>query len=348
MAYSFKLYNRDESELWELPYERISLKEELNRGLDASLEIPFPSFSKYASKLNTTVKNILAGGFRSWRLYRDDSLLYRGLPVHAAMSGGEAGATSISVNITDYMGFLSRRHTPEYLFYASEDASDILWNEIDRTQNDSSGHGDLGLTRGTQATVKNRQRTLRFDKILDLAVGMSRAKVVDGYDWWIDTSLQVNTADMRGNERPEIVFSEFNTLSWTANLPLLGRLANRVHVLGEGMGDDMISVTRENTTVMEMWTLVEESLNEKSVSSTTLLEERGDRLLEKRAEPKIVFALSTRDTAPDVIDYEVGDIVRVQRPEIDFNELLRINSRAMTIYSSGQAIIDLTFEEVDL
>lgn len=345
--YSFRLYNSDNSQVWELPYTRMTLSEELNKGLDGNLSLSYSALDRYAEKLNTSVDGILSSEFRSWRLYRGSDLLYRGLLSHRSIEAGQTGPSTIVVYFTDYVGALGSRFTDIEDIHSNKDSSDIAWALIDDTQ--SQTNGDLGITRGTNPTTKNRDRTFRHRNIRDAIIGMSQAKVADGYDFDIDNTLQFNVYyPSKGQSRPEIMFSDFNVLSWSSNRPLTTKLFNRVHVLGEGLGADLTAVTRENTTPMATWGLVEATLPEKSVSNTTELEDRGDRFLERTAEIRDTLNINTLDDRPGIDQYGLGDSVRVVIDSLGLDEMLRLDTRTLQITPSGFAQVSLTFQEREI
>lgn len=344
MAYSFKVYNSDESELWEVPFESIRIEEELNKGLDGQLTVPFQTIKQYADAFNTTPDGIIASGYRSWKLYKDTDLLYQGVLSERQISGGQSGATTYNIYFTDYVGFLSTFYTAEAAIYSNQDSSDIAWDLIDDRQNDAGGNGDIGITRGADPTTKNRDRTFRRESVLNAIVGMSRAKVADGFDFDIDNSLQFNIYyPQKGTQRPEIVLDSFNIISWTSNRRLASKLVNRVHVIGAGAGEDLITQTRENTTPQSTWGLLEGSLSEKSVSTSSELQDRGDRYLEQNATPTDKVSVRIRDDSPDIRTYQLGDSLTVKLEELSYSELLRVESRNIEIKPDGQAIINLTF-----
>lgn len=342
--YSFRLYNSDNSQVWELPYTRMTLSEELNKGLDGNLSLSYSALDRYAEKLNTSVDGILSSEFRSWRLYRGSDLLYRGLLSHRSIEAGQTGPSTIVVYFTDYVGALGSRFTDIEDIHSNKDSSDIAWALIDDTQ--SQTNGDLGITRGTNPTTKNRDRTFRHRNIRDAIIGMSQAKVADGFDFDIDNTLSFNVYyPSKGQTRPEIVFNEFNILSWSSDRPLTTKLYNRVHVLGEGLGEDLVAVTRENTAQMANWGVVEAALSEKSVSNVSELEDRGDRFLERTAIIRDTLTINTTDNRPSINQYGLGDTVRVVLDSISFDELLRLEGRTLQIQPSGFAQVTLTFQE---
>jgi hypothetical protein len=343
--YTFKVFNRAEDEVWEVPYEGINLTEEINKGLDGTLKIPYPSIKKYATAMQTTPDGIFASSFRSWRLFRDGNLLFRGVFSHRRITGGQTGATSYEVKLADYFAMLARRYTAlEVLYDGTDDSADIAWDLIDTTQLDDEG--DLGITRGTHPTTKDRQRTLRHDNVRDVLVGMSRLKVADGYDMDINNQLQFNIYyPTKGTLRPEIVFNDFNIISWSSDRPLTAKLANRVHVLGAGTGAGLTAATRNDTTQRATWGLLTGTLSEKGVSDSGELNDRGDRFLEKNNVPTDTIAITCRDVSPDISTYDLGDTVTCELSEIDFKEEMRVEKRVFDIKPNGQAVINVGLGE---
>lgn len=344
--YLFNVFNNAENELWQLPYERLDLTEEINKGIDGSLSISYEAIKKYAAKFNLSPDGIIAASLRKWKLYRDTDLFARGLLTHRTIEGGNTGASTIVVYFTDYLGALGARYTPFLDTYTATDSSDIAWSIIDDSQNDASGFGDLGITRGLNPTTVDRQRTFRHENIRDAIYGMSRDKVDNGFDFDIDNTLNFNVYyPQKGQARPEIVLSEFNIISWSLNRPLSSKIGNRVHVFGEGLGDDLVAVTRENTTPMATWGLQEKTLSEKTTSDTDELSDRGDKFLSKYQTPQETVSVTIRDVSPDLFSYNLGDTVTVKLASVNFEEQLRIIKRTVSINPSGQATVQLSFEE---
>jgi hypothetical protein len=345
MAYTFKVLSADESEVWELPYEKITITEEVNKGVDGNINIPYPSLAKYASLMKTSPDGIIASALRYWRLYRDNTLLFRGVFSHRRISGGKTGATTYQAFFGDMVAYLAKRATNLEEIETNEPSNDIAWTRIDNAQNDGD-YGDLGITRGANPTTKSRDRTMRHDKVLDVIVGMSNLKVKDGFDFDIDTQLQFNIySPEKGMSRPEIIISEFNRLSWTSDRPLTLKLANRVHVLGQGQGAEMVAVTRNDTDQQETWGLLTDVISEKGVGETDELNDRGDQYLIKNSTPTDTFSVKVRDVSPDILTYSLGDTVRLIIEEIGVNTLVRIERRTWEIQPNGQAILTLGFGE---
>jgi hypothetical protein len=332
--FEIKLFNIGETLQWSIPFDSFTLTEDLNKGMDGTINISYKALENYLTALKTTPDTMLGSGTRLAKIYKDSTLIFNGVVMNRQTRGGKVGATSLTLPIGDYLAFLAKRRTAALRAFTSEDSADIAWTLIDESQNDASGFGDLGITRGSHPTTKDRDRTLRFDNVRDVIVGMSNEKVKDGYDCDIDTSKVFNIYyPAKGTSRPNIVFDDFNIISFTSDEPLAGKLTNRVYVLGVGFGDSQIYEKREDTSVMPNWYLQEDVLSEKDVSQATTLQDRGDQFLTDNKEPVSSFSLTHLDNTPDILDYSVGDTVRVRVDSIGLDDLLRIKKR--TIYVEG-------------
>jgi hypothetical protein len=343
--YHLFLFNADESQKWELPFQSITITEELNLGVDGQVSISFPSISRYAEALNTDPESILVSAARHWKLYKDTTLLYAGILINRRLAGGQYGATSYVISIGGWDALLARRNTESYVFYDNDDSADIAWAEINRTNTED----DTGITRGTHPTTKNRQRTGIYDNLRDFIIGMSANKVDDGYDWEITPNKVFNiyyAPTLKGTSRPEIVIDSFNRLSFTADRPLQGRLANRVNVLGEGSGQDMVTASVEDSgTPRTTWGLLETTLAQKGVGSTSELEDRGNEYLAKMKSPTEDISVVVRDSSPDITTYAVGDTLTAKIEAINYEQEVRVIKRVLSIEESGEATVTLTFEE---
>lgn len=348
MKYELKLYNQDYSELWVLPYETINIDEKLNSGVSAQVTLNYLALKRYAEILSTTPDAIISSAYREWKLFRNSATdpLFAGILVHRKIQGGGGQPTSFLINMADYSAIFNKRRTAEETIYSAEDSADIAWGEINASQGDVSGFGDAGIVRGTHPTTKNRDRTCRFDNIRDLIVGMSNAKVADGYDFEFDITKTFNIYyPTKGQVRENIVLDGHNIISWTNDRDLAGNLTNRVHVLGKGTGADRPSATREDTTPMATWGLCEDILTESGVETVSELEDRGDSYLDTEKQPVDVVSVTVRDSAPEISSYSVGDTVRVKIDELQYNELKRIVQRSIQIQRTGEALVSLSFEQ---
>lgn len=341
--YKLIIENKDASEIWEVPFESISLTEKLNKGYSGHVTVNYLALRDYADKLGTTPDAIISSQYREWKLYLDNVILYAGILMHRKLSGSGSDPTVYTISIADYSVILAKRRTPQEDLYDQIESTDILWSIVDDTQNEPNG--DAGITRGTHPTTKDRDRTFRYDNILDAIIGMSNAKVSGGYDWEIDPSKILNAYyPTKGEVRDEIILDDFTMIDWSIDRPLAGRITNRVHVLGKGLGANQVTATREDTAPQATWGLCEDVLAETTVGTQSELEDRGDEYLNFAKEPRDVLSCSVRDDNPAINTYSVGDSVRVKINAVAFNEILRIDQRTIKIPRTGAGTVDLSFE----
>lgn len=340
--WDFALVNTSGEVQYVLPFESISLTEELNKGYDGSLSVPYRTLLKYALAFNTTVDGILASTPYDWRLRKAGVDQFGGILTHRTINGGDEGATSVQLKFVDYSGILAKRRTASEFIRTSTDSAEI----VDDLITAMNAVEDSGLTMGTLPTTKDRNLTSRYANIRDEIVSMSNEKKVDGYDWGVDVTKVINLQyPTKGETRAGIIFDNFNTISWGSERKLQGKLTNKVYVFGEGYGADMVVGSAEDTSSQSSWGLLEDGISEKNVGTESELDDRGDKFIELNKLPTESINLSHKDGTPNVTSYNVGDTVRVVIPDIGFDDTLRIIKRTIDIDAKGEAVVYLSFED---
>lgn len=346
--YEFRIVNKTGTDVWVLPFQTITISEELNVGITGNITINYLDLKRYADKLNTTPDEIISSEYREWRLYKESTLFYAGILVSRKMFGSKGQGTSLSIEFAGFEAVLSNRLTGNAgtdWTYTSEDSADIAWDLIDLSQNDSDGEGDVGITRGLHPTTVDRDRTFRFDYIRKAIEGMSANSKNNGFDWEIDKQKVFNIFyPAKGETKSDIVLDDFNILSWANDKRLSGGLANRVVVIGEGSTDDIVSESVQDLTAQASWYLQEYALSEKDTSVSANLTAKGNKYLADRKEPKSIISVRVNDRNPLITSYNVGDTLPVKISTISFNEELRIDRRTIQIQRTGEAQVDLSFD----
>jgi len=334
-----RLTNIAGTEIYLPPFESVQWTEELNKGVDGRLSMSYQALSDYAVALKSTANNVISSAFRKLQILKDDSVIFTGAITSRQISGGQTGATSISVTFADYLVLLGKRRTASSISFTSEDSSDIAWSLINTTQ--GLTNGNLGITRGYNPTTKNRDRTFVYDNVRDEIVKMSNEKVKDGYDFDIDANLQFNVYyPTKGASKPEIVFDDFNIIGFNDNMKLAGNLTNRAIVIGK-----LENVTRENTTPMSSWYVHEDTVSAKDIETTAYLNDRGDAKLALEQQPSDTETLTIThiDERPSIDDYDVGDSVQVRIDAIGKNSMMRVKQRSID-YNGGKTTVTITLE----
>lgn len=340
--YTFKVMSQDGTEVYLVPFEKITIREELNKGYDGQVMMAYPDIKQYAGVFGLSPDDIFATDPMEWLVERDGVAMWGGILMQRQINGGATGMTRYTVNFVDYSGLLNKRRTSALFTRSSTDSADIVEDLLDYT----NGIEATGITMGAHPTTVDRDLTARFDRIRDLVAKMSNLYKDNGYDWDLDKEKKLNIYyPAKGTTELGIVFDEFNTLSFTSARPLQGKLTNNVAVIGAGFGDDIVTATREDTTSQTTWGLLEDTTPEKTVTTLAELQSRGDEFIDTHAYPTDNIGLRHNDGTPSVAAYDVGDTVKVRFDELGYDQNLRIIGRSITIEGDGNAVVDLTFEE---
>lgn len=342
--FRIQITNLTATEKYVIPFDSFKFTEELNKGYDGEIKVSYPALKTYATLLKTTPDDILTSKFREVKIYEDSDLLFTGVLRRRKLKGGKVGATEASIPIADYLSMLAKRRTSNKAEYSSYDSAQIVLDELDISQ--AKTNGDLGITHGTEPTTINRDNLSRFESLLELLVSMSNLKLKDGYDFDIDVTKALNFYyPTKGTTRENIVFNDFNILSWEDDIPLAGSLTNNVDVLGDGFDDDLIWSNREDATVQAAWKLHEDVIKESGVKLTSTLQDRGDKYLEKNKTPSAgrIIKIEHLQGTPSITTYNVGDYVAVKIDDIDFDQNCRVLKRTVD-FKGGRAVVTLNLE----
>jgi len=345
----YQLFVKDlaNDRIYELPYSSLSFIEELNKGSDARFSLDYLAVEEIADKYSTDPLFVFSGGKREIWIQKEGTKIFYGLVSDFQINKNESGETNISVAAVDFITILSKRRTGAKREFSATDAGLIAWTLIDESQDSDPYYSDLGITQGTIQTSVDRDRTFRFADIQYEIWQMSNENLKNGFDFGINTSKQFNVYyPTKGSQRENIYFDDQNILSWEYRKPLIMSLTNKVHVLGEGVNDDRIYETRtSSTTYRETFGLLEGILSETDVKESQTLQDRGDKFLEDNQAPLVQLTIRHEDGAPDILDYEVGDSLKINLPELDIdNSYKRVYKRTIDIDGSQKAVISLSLK----
>lgn len=330
------------ADVWIVPFQSMTITETLNGGVTGSLSLNYLALERYASLFGITPDEIFASDYAEWKLYHDGVLFYAGIFNHRTISGSKSQGTNYNLNLLGYEYLLKSRVTGNagVWAYIDDDSADIAWDMINRTNTDAS----TGITRGLHPATVNRDKTNRYDNILDSIISMSAAKKYNGYDWEVSNLKVFNTYYPKGETRENIILDDFNILSWTSNRDMTSNLANRVIVLGSGSEDSIITETVEDVASQAIWGLQEITQSEKETSISANLIDKGNLALNNKKVPKDLVSIKVSDRLPAVTSYNVGDTLPVKIKAINFDKDLRIDRRTIQIERSGEAVVDLSFQ----
>lgn len=323
--------------------------EVLNEEMTAEFEFSYQELKQTADTYGTTVLNMLTQELTEIWIYRNGSIIFFGVLSNLDAEPNDEGDIDLKINAISYLGLFRKRiaGVPVREF-TSTDAGTIAWTLIDESQN-SDTYGDWGITQGTIQTSVDRDRTYKLDNIRDAIVRLSNNNLDDGFDFEIDFSKDFNVYyPTKGQTRSGIVFSWQNIESFSYNKPLALSLTNQVHVIGKGTQEEAQYETRTSgTSYRSPFGLLEEKLSERDVSVQQTLIDKGDQYLADHQSFNATIELSHFDDSSRIEypDYNVGDTITVNLPELDLNnQAMRVISRSYTMDEESTGLIDLELE----
>ncbi len=176
---------------------------------------------------------------------------------------------------------------------------------------------------------------------------MSNENLLNGFDFEIDNLKKFNVFfPQKGSNREDIFIDEHNIISWRFRKPLVLNLTNRIHVLGEGFEDNLVFVTRTSpASFRQAFGLLEGILSERDTGTVVNLNDKGDKFLNDNQGPRLIIEIVHKDGFPDLLNYEVGDSLKVRIPEAEVeNVFKRVKKRTVKIDTQEQALITIQVE----
>lgn len=336
------LYDKADNFVAELPFEGLSVEHELCGIPQASIRVNYSALKKKLALQNNTVEQAIASGLRIVKIYRllnnVQTLYFAGILTEASHMKYE-GDANIQMNFRGWLAYFQKRYvTYPYVNWAW---SAIAWDLIDRAQ--AEDYGDVGITEGSIAEMRGRDKTMDDDEVASTIIKMSKAESNDGYECEITNDKVFNAVERLGSDKPYIIFDEHNVESWQIVHTLGLNLTNRVKVLGEGMGDAQVRVQLDESDLYKnKWYLQEEKLSYTDVKEIDALQGHGYRLLEQKRDAMKIPSITVNSSGVDLALYSVGDTVKLEIEEV--NQLYRIKKKSVNIdVSNGAENISLEF-----
>lgn len=336
-------------EQWEVPFTSFSLEEELNQGFSGNLSFKYNDFKNYLQDFGSsyTIQDVLTSRMK-YILIKDthdnNTKVFRGFLKYFRFTQDTSGDATVTLYFVDLSYFLTKRLSSTH--FADTDAGMIAWSMIAETQNKQ--YGDLGILAGTIEATKNRQRTLDHDCIRDVIIGMSAAKLDDGYDWWIDKDNYFHVAAQRGDVLENLIFDEANSFSWTMDQRLAGELTNSCYVRGRGdeEAEQAPEIDVSDLSEADKWGLHEKFLSADSVVETSTLTDHGKEVLSSESVPSQTISLSFSHVSADkkdggipLTDYDLGDFVKVKSSFLQIDAVWRVRKRSIKMENSRLVVL---------
>jgi len=342
MLFKLIVQTGDASEQWELPYSSFYFSETLNKDRDCSLRLEFESIKAVADNYAVTVEYILSASYREIKILdSDDNVLYTGYISDLTFSRGESDKGNIQISSKGFFSLLAKRFTNSLRTYSAQDASDIIWDLVDYTQNLTDG--DFGITRGADPTSSTHDRTYRYKSIKEAIEKLSNNEIKDGIDFDVDNSKALNVYyPQKGSYRNNIILEEdFNILTYAIRKKFIDSMANQVIVFGQGQDEDMPVEVRDSEAIYKTnFFLLQETLSEKDVKIAATLQAKGDAYLDSNKYPQKLINLTTRFNEPNINDFSVGDRLKLKIPSYEIDDYFRLIKRGM----DDAGIVQMTFD----
>lgn len=346
----------------------------LNRGSGAELNMPLTS---------TKLDNLSTAPLNSWlSIYRWDDpddqtterLVWYGLLMDLSYNMGDVGG-SITMRYEDRARLLSYRLVPrDYSVTSATDASQILWDLIDNSQQIVSGAtvvGDLGIVQGAAPASKNRQpeKDLQNRTILETMIAFS--EYIDGIDWEITPTPRNQSSGIfntyyrgasqlyhKGQEIgvPLIYhIDETNELKInnvkTVDVQESGSdYSNDVLVLGATIEEAQLFARSENEPQQIVYGLFQRVQSETSISEQATLDDKADEELNARNNIPYNIKLSMLPLQqPRFGTFDVGDIFTFKFKFYDFRDFTRqyrLYRLTVTVDANGVETMDFELNNI--
>ena len=343
----YELFVTDSSgNVIELSYLSLNFTHELNVGKDAKFTLSYRDIEKIAEAYSTTVLFMLTSGQREVKVTKNGTNIFIGIVTDFIIRKDDKSLLVIDLAAVGFSTILKKRRTDDVRQFVATDAGTIAWTLIDESQNSMLPYSDLGITQGLIQTSVNRDKVYNFAQIHEELQKMTREKVVDGYDFEIDNLKQFNVFyPQKGSERPELFIDTGNIRQWGYRKPLILGLTTQVYVIGQGYDDAVLYTVRtSDTAYLNSFGLLEDSIQNREEVELANLNDAGDKWLNDNQSPIVELTIQHKDGDPDILNYDVGDSLRVTLAEVNVNnQYQRVKSRNIVIDTQNQAIVTLGF-----
>lgn len=324
-------------EEWELLPKSYNFTDTLNKETTATFYFSFRELEKMAARNQTSVLNIFTTALREIYINRNGTKIFYGVVTSMDVEPVDGGDMTATIKAFSWFGLFKKRLVGKgtETIYSAVDAGDIAWDLIDDSQNSDGAYSTWGITQGATPATKVRDRSYLFDIIYDAIIALSNDNLADGFDFDIDNTKAFNIYyPTKGTTRANVVFDERTAKKWRYSKRILPDITNVAYVVGAGFNDVITNAVRTaSTTYRSPFGNLEEKLDARNVSEAATLNDKGDqRLAEAREAIVELSGLEHYDNIIGFSDYEVGDIITANYPELGITNLAkRVRSKTFTM-----------------
>ena len=341
------------AKIWEVIPKSYNFTEKLNEEPTGNFTFSFEELKRLATIYDTTVLNIFTAALREIYIERNGTKIFYGVISEFEVTPGGVGEKNVAIKAMGFFGLFRKRLVGKgtETRYTAQDAGDIAWDLIDDSQNADSPYSSYGITQGATPATKNRDRGYLFDNVYDEIVRLSNNNLKDGFDFDIDNTKAFNVYyPTKGQARPTVVFDERTMSNWKYGKYLFSEMANVIYVVGEGFNDALnYEVRTAAVGYRTPFGTLEEKLDARNTTDDTTLQDKGDRRLLDGQDPVVKLdSVSHYDNLIAFTDYNLGDTVIVNLPDLDIANLSkRVIERTFTMQTAESiGLINLKLKTV--
>ena len=283
-------------------FRNLKFGKKLNNFGECSFEVPAN---------DSKVSQLIALRVYSVWIYREGTLLWAGEQAIRQGDLDDRGDNWATIVCYDWLEQLNSRYTVAEQIYTFQSGSDIVWDLIDQTQQDTNG--DLGITQGTLEESTWREKTYTNQNIMDAIVNL--ANLLDGFDFQINNSKVFSISNFIGIDRSDTIVLEYGTNVKSVRITEdFSKPSTRAIILGQtDEVTDQVRLERNDATQQTAYGLREYTQSVMEVSEVATLEATGDAVLRKYGSPLLKVSVDiVRSTTPTIEDFSLGDIIRVK------------------------------------
>lgn len=242
----------------------------------------------------------------------------------------------------------------DYAFLSVEawvgEPGNYLWvDDIKITRIDDNPN--LGVTIGEDTAIptqsSGRQRAYSLQAVKEAITALTSLEN-DNFDFEFTPDRVFKTYKRKGVDKPDVVASYPGNISSLSVSRSASSLANKVTVMGSGIGDQRIEVTRENKASIQKYGVREKTITANNVTLRATLNEHALGELWDRKDPTNLPSIRIDDGSINPGNVQVGDkiMLKVENDSYieDINGMYRVVKISATVGLEHQEGMSLTLE----
>lgn len=225
-----------------------------------------------------------------------------------------------------------------------------LWiDDIKATRVDDNPN--LGITLGTDTAISfqssGRQRAYSLQSVKEALKSLTSLQS-DNFDFDFTYDRKFNTYHRKGKEKPDIIASYPGNITSMSITRSASSLANKVTIIGSGIGDERLEVTHRNKESIQKYGVRERTVTANNVTLKATLNEHAIGELWDRKDVTNLPSLKIDDGSINPGNIEIGDsiMVRVENDSYieDISGMYRVVKMTVSVGMEHQESVSLTLE----